>query len=156
MAIENDTSKPAAETLPEQVNTQRESLFHPLAACGLPRHLLRIYRAHIGSAYGYGKERTAYVEAASHRDATRKIVNAVAALECRLPDAVEERIYNVASARELIEEGLSKDIELRLFETGWCGDEAVSFVEEPLFLLAAPAALIRKWTQISGAEVSHV
>jgi hypothetical protein len=155
MAIDNDTSKPAAETLREQVNTQRESLFQPSAARGLPRHLGRLYRAHICSAYGYGTERTAYVEAASHRDATRKIANAVAALECRLPDAVEERIYNCTSARELIEEGLSEDIELRLFDTGWCGGEAISFVQEPLFLAGAPD-LIRKWAQISSMGVSRV
>ncbi len=82
----------------------------------------------------------------------RKIAAAVAALEMRSPDEVADRVYNVASARELIDEGLSDDIELRLLETGWCGT-AVSFVTDPLFLITAPA-LIRKWAQI--AEVSHV
>jgi hypothetical protein len=114
----------------------------------------RIYRAHISAPSVYGAERTAFVEAAGHRDAVRKIAAAVAALETRLPETVEERIYNCASARELIEDGSSEDIELRLFETGWCGNDAVSFVTEPLFLLAAPASLIRKWAQIS--EVRHV
>jgi hypothetical protein len=112
----------------------------------------RLFRAHI-EADSHKPERTAFVEAASHRDAVRKIANAVAAFEGRLPDTVEERIYNVTSARELIEEGLSEDIELRLFETGWYDNEAVSFVQEPLFLLASPAALIRKWAQISRMEV---
>ncbi len=123
------------------------------------RHLLlplpfpRLYRAHIGAA-GPEPERTAFVEAASPRDAVRKIANAVAAFENRLPDTVEERLYNVSSAQELTDEGLSEDIEARLFETGWCGNRAVCFVQEPLFLLAAPAALIRKWAQVSvqGAQ----
>jgi hypothetical protein len=62
-------------------------------------------------------------------------------------EAVEERIYNCHSAQELIDDGQSEDTLLRLFETGWCGT-AVSFVEEPLFLMAAPGSLIRKWAQI--------
>ena len=72
----------------------------------LPRHLSRVYRAHIGPATFYGLDRTAFVEAACHRDAIRKIANAVGALEARLPETVEDRIYNVFSARELLDEGL--------------------------------------------------
>jgi len=63
----------------------------------------------------------------------------------RMPETVEARIYNCASALELVDEGLSDNPELRLFETGW-GGEAVCFVEVPLFLGTAPA-LIRKWAQ---------
>jgi hypothetical protein len=155
MAIANDTCKPAAETLPEQVNTQRESFFPFVRSGGLPRHLSRLYRAHVEPAENSTiRERTVFVEAAGHRDAIRKICAVVATLEgCLAESVLGSRIYNCASARELIDEGLSADIELRLFETGWCGNDAVSFVQEPLFLLAAPAGLIRKWVQISG--VSH-
>ena len=114
----------------------------------------RLYRAHIG-AESYGTERTAFVEAVSHQAAARKIANAVAALELRLPETIEERIYNVTSAQEeLIDEGLSEDLEMRLFEIGWCGNMPTAFVEDPLFLVTAPA-LIRKWAQISGKAVSH-
>lgn len=120
----------------------------------VPRHFSRIFRAHVSPAFDFGPERTAYVEAFSHRDAIRKIANAIAALESRLPDAVQERIYNVASARELVNEGLSQDVEVRLFETGWYAGQAISFVQEPLFLVCAPA-LIHKWAQISSVEVSH-
>ncbi len=63
----------------------------------------RLYRAHVQPADYRGTERTAFVEAASHRDATRRIANAVAALEGCLPDTVlENRLYNCYSARELI------------------------------------------------------
>jgi len=46
-------------------------------------HFPRVYRAHISAPRGYslGTERTAFVEAASQRDAARRIANAVAALE---------------------------------------------------------------------------
>jgi len=70
----------------------------------------------------------------------------------RLPETVEERIYNCSSAQELVDDGISEDLELRLFEVGWSGTSAY-FVEEPLFLVTSPA-LIRKWAQIPG--VSHV
>lgn len=117
----------------------------------VPPSFRRLYRAHIG-ADPYGSERTAFVEAASHRAAIRKIANAVAALEMRLPETVEERIYNCSSAQELVDGGVSEDLELRLLETGCSGSEAISFVQEPLFLTTAPS-LIRKWAQV--AEVSH-
>jgi hypothetical protein len=113
----------------------------------------RLYRAHIG-ADQYGTERTAFVEALSHHGAIRKIANAVAALEQRLPESVESRIYNCWSAAELIEDGTSEDPTLRLFETGWCGKEA-SYVDEPLFLVASPA-LIRKWATIAGGSHGQV
>jgi hypothetical protein len=119
----------------------------PIAAIA-PLPFPRLYRAHI-AADSYGTERTAFVEALSHHGAIRKIANAVAALEQRLPQTVQDRIYNCWSAAELIEDGMSEDVELRLFETGWSGDRAVSFVEEPLFLVASPA-LIRKWATIAG------
>jgi hypothetical protein len=126
----------------------------------VPRHpapfrFARIYRAFVQPAADSRRpEITAFVEAAGHHAAIRKIANTVAALEGCLPETVmENRIYNCSSARELVDEGLSTDIELRLFETGWSGNEAVSFVTEPLFLLAAPAALIRVWASIAG-EVS--
>jgi hypothetical protein len=167
--MDHDTSKSRPQTPEEQLYAQRESLFDagirprlPVfrwtgvrnRASASPLPYFRLYRAHIGAG-ARDAERTAFVEAASHQDAARKIANAVAAFEGRLPDAVAERIYNVSSARELVAEGLSGDIELRLFETGW-SREAISFVQEPLFLLAAPAGLIRKWAQIIDMEVSHV
>jgi len=45
---------------------------------------------------------------------------------------------------------MSEDIDLRLFETRWGDGKITSFVEQPLFLLAAPVGLIRKWTTVSG------
>jgi len=122
----------------------------PLSASNpLPIHLRRLYRAHIEPSDCRGVERTAYVEASSHDCACKKIAAAVAALEHRAPADVADRIYNPYSAQELVADGLSDDLELRLFETGWSGGKATHFVREPLFLLAEPSALIRKWAAIS-------
>lgn len=108
----------------------------------------RIYRAHVQPRDWRGTERTAFVEAGSHSAAVKKIAAAIAALEFgSTPEQVEERIYNCHSAQELVDEGVSKDVELRLLETGWSGDKATHFVAEPLFLLIAPAALIRVWAR---------
>ena len=113
-----------------------------------PGHLRRLYRAHVQPSDYRGLERTAFVEASRHDGACKKIAAAVAALEHRQPADVADRIYNVYSAQELIDEGVSDDLELRLFETGWSGGRATHFVREPLFLLAEPSALIRKWAAV--------
>jgi hypothetical protein len=48
----------------------------------------------------------------------------VAALEYgSTAEAVLKRIYNVTSGIELIAEGISTDYGLRLFETGWSGQD---------------------------------
>jgi hypothetical protein len=114
----------------------------------------RLYRAHIGSADWRRPERTAFVEAFSHNCACKKIVAAVAALEHRQPAEVADRIYNCYSAKELVDEGLSEEIELRLFETGWSGGKATHFVSEPLFLLERPRALIAVWTEIARMQAA--
>jgi len=95
-------------------------------------------------------ELTAFVEAPSRESAIRKIaLSVVAALEFgNTAEGVAERIYNCLSAAECIEEGLSTDRELRLFETGWSGGKPICFVHHPLFLLNNPAPLCRKWAQI--------
>ena len=112
-------------------------------------NLTRVYRAHVQPADWPSAERTAFIEASSHHAAVRKIAVVVAALEYRSPDPVEERIYNCKGAEECIEEGLSADLELRLFEIGWNGHEPIAFVEHPLFLLDECVALIRKWAAIT-------
>jgi hypothetical protein len=76
----------------------------------------------------------------------------VGALEHRSPVAVAERIYNCYSGKDLIDEGLSENPELRLFETGWTGGKATHFVTEPLFLLDHPAELCRLWASIPAVQ----
>ena len=120
----------------------------PAASNPVPAHLRRLYRAHIEPSEWRGVERTAFVEASSHNCACKKIAAAVSALEHRQPAEVADRIYNCYSAQELVDAGVSDELELRLFETGWSGGKATHIVREPLFLLAEPSALIRKWAAI--------
>lgn len=108
--------------------------------------LERLYRAHIEPHHWRGVERTAYIEAFGERDALDLIAAVIGVIERRPPDEVRERLYNCKSARECIEEGLSEDQELRLFETG-SGPEGLSYVREPLFLVEAPSRLARVWSR---------
>jgi hypothetical protein len=122
---------------------------HPITERNRGLAIARLYRAHIQPSEWRGIERTAFVEAFNRDAAARKIAAAVAALEYgSTTEQVQERIYNVTSGTQLVAEGLSLDHELRLFETGWSGQEAIAFVEHPLFLLIDPAPLCRKWAQI--------
>jgi len=115
-----------------------------------PSHFRRIYRAHVQPQHARGVEVTAFVEAASREGAIRKISQTVAALEFgSTPESVQERLYNCNSAAELIDEGLSEDLEARLFETGWSGGKPICFVEHPLFLIKDAGVLIRVWAQIA-------
>lgn len=111
--------------------------------------LTRLYRAFVSQDNWRDAERTVYVEAISRESAVRKIAAAVSALEFgSTPEAVKERVYNCTSAVELIAEGVSDNDVLRLFETGWSGDQVICWVAQPLFLLREPAALIRAWARI--------
>ena len=122
--------------------------FLSLKSAGDPS-IARLYRAHVQPQGWRGIECTAFVEAANHSAAARKIAAAVAALEYgSTAEAVLERIYNVTSGIELIAEVISTDYGLRLFETGWSGQDVIAFVEHPLFLLADAAPLCRRWARI--------
>ena len=110
--------------------------------------LSRLYRVVVGSPDSRSPERVAFVEATNGRAAIKKVAASIAGLEYRSPSAVEERLYNVQSAQECVDEGLSDDAELRVFETGWNG-HSPTYVEQPLFLVAAPATLIRAWSRCS-------
>jgi hypothetical protein len=114
--------------------------------------LTRLYRAQVMPVDWRGRERTAFVEAVSHNCACKKIAAVIAALEHRQPADVADRIYDCHGAQELIEEGVSEDIEIRLFETASSGGKATHFVTEPLFLVDRPAALCRKWAAITQSH----
>lgn len=110
----------------------------------------KVYRAFVSGQSWRDGERTVYVEALSRETAIRKITAVVCALEFGSePEAVRERVYNCASAVDLIDEGTSEDHALRLYEVGWCGSEVIAWVRQPLFLVREPAALICAWARIS-------
>ena len=113
----------------------------------LPSHFRRLFRAHVQPHDWRQPELTAFVEAGTHNAAIKKIAAAIAALEYRKPEEVQERLYNCSSAEELLEQGLSEDHALRLFETGW-SDRVVSWVEQPMVLTANPGLLLSVWARI--------
>ena len=114
--------------------------------------ITRLYRAHVTAADWRRTEVTAFVEAGTREAAIRKIAGAIAVLEYRKPEEISERIYNLASAEELIAENLSEDHGLRLFETGWSGGKATHFVEEPLVLLINPGPLLKVWARLARSQ----
>jgi hypothetical protein len=119
------------------------------ASVPLPNHLRYLHRAFIEPRRSPGIELTAFVRAPTRWLAIRRIAIVIAALEDGgTAESVSERIYNCASAVECIEEGMSEDPELRIFETGWSGGKPICFVQHPIFLVRDPAALCRKWAQI--------
>ena len=121
-------------------------------APGADIDITRLYRAFVSPSEFRDQERTVFVEAFSRETAIRKIAAVVSALEYGATDeSVRERVYNCTSAVELAEEGVSEDHALRLYETGWCASEVISWVDQPLFLVREPAALIRAWARIPAA-----
>ena len=125
--------------------------FVPPKSKAVPDGFRRIYRAFVAppQSNGRGIELTAFVHAMSHEGAIRKITRVIAAMEFgSTPESVAERIYNCASADELIAEGRSEDIEDRLLETGWCGNQPTHFVEHPLVLMPDPTPLLRVWARL--------
>jgi hypothetical protein len=114
--------------------------------------LRRIFRAFVTPQEWRRPERTVFIEAWTERNAHERIAQAIAVLDrCSIQDAAE-RIYNLYSARELLETGLSSDPLVRIFETGWSGNEVVCWVTHPLFLVEDAGLLIRAWTQIQGVQ----
>jgi hypothetical protein len=103
-----------------------------------------VYRAHVQAA-GSECERTVYVEAISHEQAIKKIT---AVLEACEPwrSCANERVYNCSSAVELVEEGESDDVELRLFEVAWGGGRPPQMCRHPVFLVKNPGAWAAKWS----------
>jgi hypothetical protein len=123
------------------------------ASVEVPVRFRRLFRAHISAPDSSRPELTAFVEAGTRDAAVRKIAGAIAVLEYRNFEDVAERLYNCSSAAELIDEGLSDDLEARLLETGWSGGKPTHFVEHPLVLLADPTPLLKVWARV-GLKVT--
>jgi hypothetical protein len=109
----------------------------------------RLYRAHVEGQYGSHDghdEVTVFVEAASHREAADRIARSLAASQPHRQE-LRDSIYNCSSAAELIEQGESADVDLRLFEVGWGGGQAPVMCRAPVFLVRNVEALASKWAQ---------
>jgi hypothetical protein len=102
------------------------------ASIPLPNHFRYLHRAFVEPRRSPGIELTVFVQASSRRWAIHRMAIVIAALEDgSTVESVSERIYNCVSAAECLEEGLSEDPELRIFETGWSGGKPICFVRHP-------------------------
>ena len=132
-------------------NSPARELAQSLALC--PVNISRIFRAHVMPRQEGKPERTAFVEANSEAEAHERIVAAVAAMEWQSVESVRRRVCGVASARQCVAEGISELPEHRLFETAWAGVRVTDWVREPLFLVDAPAVLVRVWFELPQSDI---
>ena len=90
------------------------------------------------------KEFTIFVRAVSREEAHIAMGRVILAI---YPAAdLETAYYNLTSAHELIEMGVSLFENHRLFETGWQGNRVESWVENPVFAVPDAAELFATWT----------
>ncbi|ARL04272.1 hypothetical protein BOC44_21110 (plasmid) [Burkholderia pseudomallei] len=88
-------------------------------------------------------EFTVFVRAIGREEAHAAMGRAILAM---YPNAdLESAYYNLTSARELVEQGVSPLENDRLFETGWQGNRVESWVNKPVFAVPDAAELFVAW-----------
>lgn len=117
---------------------------------GLPVLVSRwqIYRVQIKPRRSSHGERFAFVESYCEEDACARVATASARLDCCEVSDARSRISVAKSYEDCIRDGLSADVELRLFEVAWSNGRVTHWVQEPMFWLPTPSELTRKWSQI--------
>lgn len=116
-----------------------------LSAGTLPLFMLGIWRAHL-EAQGFPNV-TLYVQARNQEEATKKArALAVATIG---QDLQEDTFFNLTSASELVEQGVSDDVAARIFETGWYEDRVTSWVERPIFCVRRPELMTAAWLKVA-------
>jgi hypothetical protein len=87
----------------------------------------------------------------STRDSARRFFEAAIALIAGRP-ADDLDLCNLYSYRDLVDNGVSEDEDLRVFEVGSRGDVVTAWVNKPLFLTTDPT-LVGKWAELQ-AEIA--
>jgi len=118
---------------------------HPAPAANAAVDFSRLFRAYVSPLSPSCPELTVFAEASSRDGGRRRICELVALITRRTVDDIDNALYNLYSAEELLDEGESAVTESRLFECGWSG-ERISYVAAPLFLVTNPAPLLQAWT----------
>ncbi|WP_244113940.1 hypothetical protein [Burkholderia gladioli] len=94
-------------------------------------------------------EFTVFVRAIGREEAHAAMGRVILAM---YPNAdLEYAYYNLTSARELVEQGVSHRENDRLFETGWHGTQVESWVDMPVFAVPDAAELFLAWTKARQA-----
>jgi hypothetical protein len=84
----------------------------------------------------------------STRDAARRFFEASIALIAGRP-ADDLELYSLYSYRDLVDNGMSEDEDLRVFEIGSRGDIVTAWAAKPLFLTTDPT-LVGKWAELQA------
>jgi hypothetical protein len=87
----------------------------------------------------------------STRDSARRFFEAAIALIVGRP-ADDLELYNLYSYRDLVDNGVSEDEDLRVFEVGSRGDVVTAWARKSLFLTTDPT-LVGKWAELQ-AEIA--
>lgn len=89
----------------------------------------------------------------STRDAARRFFEATIALIAGRP-GIDLELYNLVSYRDLVDNGVSEDEDLRVFEIGSRGDMVTAWVDRPLFLTTDPT-LVGKWAELQAERAAQ-
>lgn len=118
----------------------------------LPPGWRALWRAHTQlPAELAGEEFTIYVRAIDFKTAKLAVQRALLAMyEGRPALDLDEAFYNLTSAAELIDQGVSDDHVARLFETAWQGAKVEGWVQRPVFVVPDAAALHAAWQNTTG------
>jgi hypothetical protein len=129
--------------------TEALTLYQGLRRRGFPALVSRweIYRVRILPKSSLDSERFAFVEAYSPEDACSRVTAAYVGFDRCPPGDIHSRA-SAKSYEQCLQEGVSSDPELRLFETNRAGGRVIEWVREPMFLLPLPSGLTRKWSLI--------
>jgi len=112
----------------------------------LDKNLCRVWRAFVTPPTANDDEITVYVEASSPQEAHLSVWHLIASLFPAVTvEQATESYYNLHSAAELIDMGVSDNVAYRLFESGWNGDHVCGWEKEPIFAVRRPAALYAAW-----------
>lgn len=101
-----------------------------------------LYRAVFGPPHD---ERIVFLIAGSRDDARKRAIIALAAIHGVATQEVS--VGKLASARELVDIGVSEDEDLRIFEMAWKGADVSAWAEHPLFL-TDDSTLLGKWAEL--------
>jgi len=88
-----------------------------------------------------------FVEAISPEEARAKFYFLLSALSGRQPKDIS--LISLDSWYDMVNRSVSEDFDMRIFESGWLGNEIICWINSPLFL--APdnnAFLLNKWAEL--------
>ncbi|MCL6485253.1 MAG: hypothetical protein I4O49_14005 [Janthinobacterium lividum] len=112
-----------------------------------------LWRAHVNLPREIAPEEfTVFVRAVSREDAHAAMGRVILSI---FPSAdLEYAYYNLTSARELVEQGVSRLENDRLFETAWQGNRVAGWVDKPVFAVPDAAELFEAWMTARSLKVS--